>query len=85
MSIIVYFLDINRTPRCKEYTDLQMTEALGQCQDLRQQGYTHVTMVTQLDGQVGGMGVSAVVDGKLPNGDTYEWSKAHRAGSKPPK
>jgi DUF917 family protein len=27
---------------------------------------------------VGEMGVSGVVDGKLPNGDVYEWSKQNR-------
>ena len=27
---------------------------------------------------VGEMGVDSVTDGKLPNGDPYEWSKANR-------
>lgn len=27
---------------------------------------------------VGEMGVAGVIDGKLPNGDLYEWSKQNR-------
>lgn len=27
---------------------------------------------------IGEMGVDSVVDGKLPNGETYEWSKKNR-------
>lgn len=83
MSIVVYYLLPDRTPQTVEYTDTEMTTALNKCQQLRAKGFTHVTMVTQLEGQVGGMGVSEVKDGKLPNGDDYQWSKAHRAGAKP--
>lgn len=84
MSIVVFYLS-GALPVCSHFNDRQMTEALALCQVLRNEGRDHVTMSTQLEGQVGGMGVSAVVDGKLPNGDDYQWSKAHRAGAKPQK
>ena len=34
---------------------------------------------------VGEMGVSGVIDGKLPNGEVYEWSKKNRRKLKKPK
>lgn len=34
---------------------------------------------------VGKMGVSGVIDGKLPNGEVYEWSKKNRRKLKKPK
>ena len=34
---------------------------------------------------IGKMGVDAVIDGKLPNGDEYEWSKKNRRRLKKPK
>lgn len=34
---------------------------------------------------VGEMGVSGVIDGKLPNGEVYEWSKKNRRKLKKPR
>lgn len=34
---------------------------------------------------VGEMGVAGVIDGKLPNGDDYHWSKKNRRRLKKPK
>lgn len=86
MSIVVYYKfppGVDEGPVCLPYNDDQMSEALAKCQELRNEGFHHVVMSSQLDGQVGANDVGGVVaDGKLPNGDKYEWSKAHRAGSK---
>lgn len=34
---------------------------------------------------VGQLGVAGVIDGKLPNGDKYEWTKVNRRRLKKPK
>ena len=60
-----------------------MSEGLSKCQELRASGFTHVTMVSQPDGQVGTSDRGgAVLEGKLPSGEDYAWSKSHRAGAK---
>ena len=53
----------------------QMSEALQSTQGLRTMGHTFVTMVCENSDQVGKMGVSAVENGKLPDGTDYEWRK----------
>ena len=83
MSIVVYYLLETGHPAKIDYSDTQMSEGLLKCQELRNAGYRHVTMTTELGGQVGGRGVSSVQDGKLPNGEEYNWTKSHRAGAKP--
>lgn len=86
MSIVVYYSfppGIDEGPVRLDFTDDQMSEALAKCRELRDEGFHHVIMSTQLEGQVGtGDRGGVVSDGKLPNGDKYEWSKAHRAGAK---
>lgn len=60
---------------CEKLTDaLQMTEAK------RRDGMRFVTMVSESSHSVGQPGVAAVVDGQLPDGSDYDWSKAGRAG-----
>ncbi len=82
MSIVVYYLS-DSTPQCVILGDHQMSEGLSKCQELRAAGFTHVTMVSQPDGQVGTSDRGgAVFEGKLPSGEDYAWSKAHRAGAK---
>jgi len=59
-----------------EFTD--MGEALAFCQELRKDttgDITHIVMSSDNVDQVGGMGVSSVEDGKLPNGDDYTYTK----------
>lgn len=53
----------------------QMSEALQSTQGLRNMGHTFVTMVCENSDQVGKMGVSAVENGKLPDGSDYTWRK----------
>jgi hypothetical protein len=82
MSIVVYYLSANM-PRCVIFDDDQMAESLAKCQLLRQTGCTHVTISQEMLEQVGKNDRGGIVsDGKLPNGDDYKWSKAHRAGAK---
>ena len=89
MSIIVFYMRDHATEgepptwqaECLHYDDKQMSEALKQCQVLRADPRNaHVVMSSELHDMVGPIGVSAVEDGKTPDGHNYEWSKAGRAG-----
>ena len=57
-----------------------LTRALEVVREKRDAGCTFVTMVSEDPQHVGKPGVDAVVDGKTPDGQDYEWSKAGRAG-----
>ena len=90
MSIVVFYLSNSSPegqtpawqPRCRPFDDAQMGEALALCQQLRKDPrHMHVTISSELREMVGPVGVSAVEDGKTPNGLDYEWSKAGRAGA----
>jgi hypothetical protein len=58
-----------------------LTNALELVKEKRNAGYSFVTMVAEDPNQVGKPGVDAVVNGKTPDGQAYEWSKAGRAGT----
>lgn len=91
MSIAVFYLhntnpdtagEANWQPRCIAYTDQQMSEALAQCQALRSDARNaHVVISSELRDMVGKIGVAAVEGGQTPDGQTYDWSKAGRAGN----
>lgn len=74
----VYWTDSNNQPFAFDTDDL--TAALAKCNTLREQGHHFVTMVSENPASVGKPGVSAVNNGRLPDGSTYEWSKKDRAG-----
>lgn len=57
-----------------------LNDALKLSECLRKIGCTFVTMVSEDPNQVGKAGVDSVVDGKTPDGEVYDWSKAGRAG-----
>jgi hypothetical protein len=57
-----------------------LTQALEYVKARRDAGHSFVTMVAEDPHQVGKPGVDAVVGGKTPDGQDYEWSKAGRAG-----
>jgi len=90
MSIVVFYLH-NIAPEdqppawqahCQAYSDQAMSEALAQCQTLRADPRNaHVCISSELREMVGIMGVSAVENGRTPDGEVYEWSKAGRAGA----
>jgi hypothetical protein len=64
---------------CSQNEEL-LTDALEIVKEKRNAGYSFVTMVAEDPNQVGKPGVDAVVNGKTPDGQVYEWSKAGRAG-----
>ena len=57
-----------------------LSEALRHTEGFRKLGMIFVTMVSENTDQVGKSGVDAVVNGKTPDGEVYDWSKAGRAG-----
>lgn len=91
MSIVVFYLRLHPVqsgdsalcdPMALHFTDKEMSQALSVCQTLRADPMnSHVTISSQLDAMVGMAGVSAVENGKTPDGQAYEWSKAGRAGA----
>ena len=58
-----------------------LTNALELVKEKRNAGYSFVTMVAEDPNQVGKPGVDVVMNGKTPDGQAYEWSKAGRAGT----
>lgn len=58
-----------------------LSEALKECETLRQAGRSFVTMVSENPNVVGKSGAAGVVDGKLPDGSKYDWTKNDRVGA----
>lgn len=67
----VYWTDRDGKPDAEEFADL--TVALKISQSLRNDGFEHVVMSSQVKNSVGKPGVDSVIAGVLPNGDVYEW------------
>lgn len=61
-----------------------LEEALGMTEMQRKAGRRFVTMASEDPNSVGKLGVDSVVDGKTPDGEVYDWSKAGRAGKMRP-
>jgi hypothetical protein len=84
LHIKVYWTDKNHTPQSNTFSSLLDADPLGLAlkltQEKRNAGMTHVVMSTENSDQVGKPGVDAVEDGKTPDGEIYDWSKAGRAG-----
>ncbi|RZL37171.1 MAG: hypothetical protein EOP35_09350 [Rubrivivax sp.] len=83
MGIVVYWLEGEgeaALPVCEFFDSAGLTQALGRAEGLRRVGHHHVSISTELAESVGRPGVSAVEGGRTPDGQTYEWSKAGRAG-----
>ena len=57
----------------KDFEDL--SASLKECEQLRQSGRTFVTMVSENPNMVGKAGAGVIVDGKLPSGEKYEYTK----------
>jgi hypothetical protein len=82
MSIVLYYLS-GSTPRCQIFDDDQTAQCAERGVELIKQGFTHVAATQQSFEQVGATDRGGIVSGgKLPSGEDYEWSKAHRAGAK---
>jgi hypothetical protein len=67
-------------PHAMHFEMNEMSAALRYMEMLRTGGAQFVTMVSQNSNSVGKAGVASIVDGKTPDGEDYEWSKAGRAG-----
>ncbi|WP_296508629.1 hypothetical protein [Rhodoferax sp.] len=74
----IYWTDTEGQSHGAETADL--VQALQITKDKRDAGHTFVTMASENPNNVGKQGVDAVVDGKTPDGEDYDWSKAGRAG-----
>ena len=74
----IYWTDENSQAHGQETAEL--AQALQITKDKRDAGYSFVTMASENPQRVGKQGVDAVVDGKTPDGQDYDWSKAGRAG-----
>lgn len=75
----IYWTDENNQAHGQEAAAL--VQALQITKGKRDAGYRFVTMASENTQHVGKQGVDAVVDGKTPDGQAYDWSKAGRAGS----
>lgn len=89
MSIVVYwitkadpeaFLPGFTEPKCKTFTGKELNEALRFTETQRKLGFRHVTLSSEMEDSVGKPGVTSVENGRTPDGEIYDWSKAHRAG-----
>ena len=74
----IYWTEADSQPCAQD--EPQLTRALEIVKAMRDAGHRFVTMVAEDPQHVGKPGVDAVVDGKTPDGEDYEWSKTARAG-----
>lgn len=72
----VYWTDEHNKPCCDEF--IIMTEALSLVESLRTKGYRFVTMVSENSNLIGRPGVDEIINGKLPDGNIYEWKKRRK-------
>ena len=78
--IIIFCINQLGEPEANRYFDDEFIPAMKCIETLRACGCTHVVMSNEPKNMVGKMGVSAVENGKTPDGEVYDWSKADRAG-----
>jgi hypothetical protein len=74
----IYWTDTEGQAR--SHDEALLSPALAIVKEKRDAGFSFVTMVAEDPQHVGKPGVDAVVDGKTPDGEDYDWSKAGRAG-----
>ncbi|WP_294768506.1 hypothetical protein [uncultured Rhodoferax sp.] len=61
-------------------TCTELVQALQVTKEKRDAGHSFVTMASENPQHTGKQGVDSIVDGKTPDGQVYDWSKAGRAG-----
>lgn len=74
----IYWTDAAGQAHGQEATAI--VEALQITKEKRDAGHRFVTMASENPQNAGKPGVDAVADGKTPDGQDYDWSKAGRAG-----
>jgi hypothetical protein len=67
----IYWTDFTNTSR-GIYTST-LNGALRIVEEKRREGFTFVTMVSENPDSVSKPGVDSVIDGVLPDGNSYEW------------
>lgn len=76
MSIAVFYFDMGiGAPAVEIFEDSALHECLAAAERLRKSGMNHVCISTELSTNIGKAGVSAVEDGKTPDGENYTWVK----------
>jgi hypothetical protein len=74
----IYWTDENQQVHGQEASAI--VQALQITKEMRDRGYTFVTMASENPQHAGKQGVDTIADGKTPDGQEYDWSKAGRAG-----
>jgi len=74
----IYWTDENGQAHGQEASEI--VQALQITKEKRDAGHTFVTMASENPQNAGKPGVDTVADGKTPDGQVYDWSKAGRAG-----
>jgi hypothetical protein len=73
----IYFT--NEYGEDRSYTEESLSEALAIAEGLRRnKRNSFVVMTSENPNCVGKQGVDGVVDGKLPDGNDYEWKKRRK-------
>ena len=70
----VYYTD-PKDGKAYAWDEATLNGALSITERFRKEGMTFVTMVSENPNHVGKSGVAGVVDGKLPDGSKYEYTK----------
>lgn len=78
MSIVVFRLQPDGTPRHAAFAPSELLSALKFSEARRREGLQHVCVSTEFSERVGSSGTDAVENGVLPSGEPYRFSKAHR-------
>ena len=69
------------SPAKRDFTNTQLSLALQEVEALRRAGHRHVSISSENPNSIGKPGVDAIKNGKTPDGHSYDWSKAGRAGA----
>jgi hypothetical protein len=78
MSIVVFWLTPEGMASHAEFGPEQLVAALKFGEERRREGRRHVCVSSEFADRVGPSGVDAVESGRLPSGEPYRFSKAHR-------
>lgn len=79
ISIIVFWQDQHVNPQGRSFSSAFEADPMGAAlvlmEEKRREGMRHVCMSVENSDSVGKPGVDSVVDGKTPDGHTYDWKK----------
>jgi hypothetical protein len=78
--IVVFYINGDMHACYEKFSSTELSLALTRCQALRKEGMQHVVISSEPGEHVGKLGVDTVANGRTPDGEAYDWSKADRAG-----